>query len=110
MRTDERARVNPRGIPPTALTCARTTPTTTRCPSAPTARMSTWREDYPHEERLSRTEYDRTKRPLQIEPLELQNRVKETGQAMRSCRISLQDATPDSAPTSVAGDDSEVAR
>ncbi|MDT7613544.1 MAG: polyphosphate kinase [Pseudonocardiales bacterium] len=79
-------------------------------PVGPDGTVSTWREDHPHEERLSRTEYDRTKRPLQIEPLELQNRVKETGQAMRSCRIPLQDATPDSVPTSVAGDYSEVAR
>ncbi|MDT7709023.1 MAG: polyphosphate kinase, partial [Pseudonocardiales bacterium] len=42
--------------------------------------VDTWREAYPHEERLSRAEYDRTKRLLQIELLELQNWVKETGQ------------------------------
>jgi polyphosphate kinase 2 len=42
--------------------------------------VDTWREDYPYDERLSRDEYDRQKRLLQIELLKLQNWVKETGQ------------------------------
>jgi polyphosphate kinase len=42
--------------------------------------VDTWRQGYPYEERLSRTEYDRTKRLLQIELLKLQDWVKETGE------------------------------
>jgi polyphosphate kinase 2 len=44
------------------------------------APVDTWREGYPYDERLSRAEYDRVKRLLQIELLKLQNWVKETGQ------------------------------
>ena len=42
--------------------------------------VDTWREDYPYDERLSRDEYDRVKRLLQIELVKLQNWVKDTGQ------------------------------
>jgi polyphosphate kinase len=38
--------------------------------------VDTWREGYPYEERLSREEYERDKRLLQIELLKLQNWVK----------------------------------
>ncbi len=43
------------------------------------ARVDTWREGYPYDERLSRAEYDRVKRLLQIELLKLQNWVKQSG-------------------------------
>src|ERR1700712_2288989 len=42
--------------------------------------VNTWREDYPYEERLTRPEYEVTKRALQIELLKLQSWVKTTGQ------------------------------
>jgi polyphosphate kinase len=42
--------------------------------------IDTWREDYPYDERMSREEYEQTKRLLQIELLKLQYWVKETGQ------------------------------
>src|ERR1700712_1522728 len=42
--------------------------------------VNTWREDYPYEERLTRPEYEVTKRALQIELLKLQSWVKSTGQ------------------------------
>jgi polyphosphate kinase len=42
--------------------------------------VDTWREDYPYDERMSREEYDRTKRLLQIELIKLQNWVKECGE------------------------------
>jgi len=42
--------------------------------------VDTWREDYPYDERLSRDEYDRVKRLLQIELVKLRNWVKDTGQ------------------------------
>jgi polyphosphate kinase 2 len=42
--------------------------------------VDTWREDYPYDERLSRPEYERAKRLLQIELVKLQNWVKDTGQ------------------------------
>ena len=42
--------------------------------------VDTWREDYPYDERLSRDEYERQKRLLQIELLKLQYWVKDTGQ------------------------------
>jgi len=42
--------------------------------------VDTWREDYPYVERMSREEYDRVKRLLQIELVKLQNWVKDTGQ------------------------------
>ena len=41
--------------------------------------VETWREGYPYDERMSRAEYERTKRSLQIELLKLQNWVKESG-------------------------------
>ena len=39
-----------------------------------------WRQGYPYEAKLSRREYERTKRRLQIELLKLQAHVKDTGQ------------------------------
>ncbi len=42
--------------------------------------VDTWREDYPYDTRLSREEYERQKRLLQIELLKLQYWVKDTGQ------------------------------
>jgi polyphosphate kinase 2 len=44
--------------------------------------IETWREDYPYDERLSRAEYDRVKRLLQIELLKLQNWIKESGERL----------------------------
>ncbi|MCE7003687.1 polyphosphate kinase 2 [Kibdelosporangium philippinense] len=41
-----------------------------------------WRENYPYAERMSRDEYDRTKRLLQIELLKLQYWIKDTGGRM----------------------------
>jgi polyphosphate kinase len=41
--------------------------------------VDTWREDYPYDERLTRDEYERDKRLLQIELLKLQNWIKATG-------------------------------
>jgi polyphosphate kinase 2 (PPK2 family) len=41
--------------------------------------VDTWRERYPYDERLSRDEYERLKRRLQIELLKLQNWSKRTG-------------------------------
>ena len=41
--------------------------------------VDTWREGYPYSERMTRTEYDRTKRLLQIELIKWQNWVKSTG-------------------------------
>ncbi len=42
--------------------------------------VGTWREGYPYEERMTRSEYDVTKRLLQIELLKMQAWVKGTGQ------------------------------
>ncbi len=42
--------------------------------------VPTWRQDYPYTERMTRKEYERTKRTLQIELLKLQSWVKDTGQ------------------------------
>lgn len=42
--------------------------------------VDTWREEYPYEERMSRREYEVTKRRLQIELLKLQKWSKQTGQ------------------------------
>ena len=42
--------------------------------------VDTWREGYPYDERLSRDEYDLTKRLLQIELIKLQNWVKDRGE------------------------------
>jgi polyphosphate kinase 2 len=44
------------------------------------ARTGTWREGYPYDQRMSRREYERIKRSLQIELLKLQSWVKDTGQ------------------------------
>ncbi len=41
--------------------------------------VDTWRQDYPYDERMSRSEYAATKRALQIELLKLQGWVKATG-------------------------------
>lgn len=42
--------------------------------------IQTWREGYPYDQRMSRHEYEHTKRSLQIELLKLQNWVKDAGQ------------------------------
>jgi polyphosphate kinase 2 len=42
--------------------------------------VDTWRENYPYDQKVKRSEYERTKRVLQIELLKLQRWVKETGQ------------------------------
>jgi len=42
--------------------------------------VDTWREEYPYDERMSRREYEVTKRRLQIELLKLQKWTKQTGQ------------------------------
>ena len=42
--------------------------------------VDTWREDYPYDDRMSRREYEITKRKLQIELLKLQKWTKQTGQ------------------------------
>ncbi|WP_214367230.1 polyphosphate kinase 2 [Pseudonocardia sp. H11422] len=42
--------------------------------------VDTWREGYPYAERMTRAEYNRLKRPLQIELLKLQYWVKDTEQ------------------------------
>ena len=44
------------------------------------ATLPAWREGYPYAEKMSRKEYERTKRQLQIELLKLQVWVKDTGQ------------------------------
>jgi polyphosphate kinase 2 len=44
--------------------------------------VDTWREDYPYDERMARSEYEQTKRLLQIELLKLQNWIKESGQRL----------------------------
>ncbi len=43
------------------------------------APVDTWREGYPYDERMSRRDYEFTKRLLQIELLKLQSHVKEVG-------------------------------
>ena len=45
-------------------------------------RVDTWREGYPYDERLSRADYDRDKRLLQIELLKLQRWVKDQGRLL----------------------------
>jgi polyphosphate kinase 2 len=42
-------------------------------------RLETWRENFPYRERMTRPEYDRTKRQLQIELLKLQSWIKNNG-------------------------------
>jgi polyphosphate kinase 2 len=44
--------------------------------------VETWREGYPYPDRMSREEYDREKRLLQIELLKLQNWIKATGEKL----------------------------
>ena len=44
-------------------------------------RVDTWRDGYPYEERMSRDEYERIKRSLQIELLKWQNWTKDTPKA-----------------------------
>jgi len=44
--------------------------------------VETWREDYPYDQRMSRADYDREKRLLQIELLKLQNWIKESGERL----------------------------
>jgi len=44
--------------------------------------VDTWREGYPYPERMTRAEYDASKRSLQVELLKLQNWVKESGQKL----------------------------
>jgi polyphosphate kinase 2 len=45
-------------------------------------RIETWREGYPYDQRLPRSEYEREKRRLQIQLLRLQGWVKDTGQQL----------------------------
>ena len=45
-------------------------------------RVDTWREGYPYDERMSRADYDRDKRLLQIELLKLQRWVKAEGRLL----------------------------
>jgi polyphosphate kinase len=42
--------------------------------------VDTWREDYPHAEKMPRHVYEYLKRPLQVELVKLQNWVKDTGE------------------------------
>ena len=44
--------------------------------------IETWREGYPYSERMSRSEYETTKRLLQIELLKAQAWIRETGQKL----------------------------
>ena len=44
--------------------------------------VDTWREGYPYPERMTRAEYDVSKRRLQVELLKLQNWVKESGEKL----------------------------
>ncbi len=44
--------------------------------------VDTWREDYPYDERMDRSEYERIKRLLQIELLKLQNWIRDSGERM----------------------------
>ena len=44
--------------------------------------IETWREGYPYDARITRLEYERTKRLLQIELLKLQSWVKESGRRL----------------------------
>jgi polyphosphate kinase len=43
------------------------------------SRVDTWREDYPYEARMSRRQYEKAKRALQIELLKLQLSIKSAG-------------------------------
>jgi len=44
--------------------------------------VDTWREGYPYQERMDRTDYEREKRLLQIELLKLQNWIKSSGERL----------------------------
>ena len=44
--------------------------------------VDTWRESYPYDQRMHRTEYEQDKRLLQIELLKLQNWIKATGERL----------------------------
>ena len=44
--------------------------------------MATWRDNYPYEQRMSRADYDRTKRLLQIELLKAQTWIKDVGRRL----------------------------
>ncbi|WP_436839904.1 polyphosphate kinase 2 [Streptomyces albogriseolus] len=44
--------------------------------------IETWRENHPYDRKVRRSEYERTKRVLQIELLKMQRWVKDTGQRM----------------------------
>ena len=44
--------------------------------------IETWREGYPYDERMSRAEYETTKRLLQIELLNAQSWIRDTGQKL----------------------------
>jgi polyphosphate kinase 2 len=44
--------------------------------------IEAWREGYPYDERMTRAEYERIKRSLQIELLKMQSWVRETGQRL----------------------------
>ncbi len=46
------------------------------------APIETWRENHPYDRKIRRSEYERTKRVLQIELLKMQRWVKDTGQRM----------------------------
>jgi polyphosphate kinase len=48
--------------------------------ATPTHHSQTWREDYPYDHKMSRHEYEQSKRSLQIELLKMQSWVKQTGQ------------------------------
>ena len=43
-------------------------------------RVTTWRENYPYEDRLERPEYERQKRALQVELLKMQEWIQDGGQ------------------------------
>jgi polyphosphate kinase 2 len=42
--------------------------------------VTTWKQDYPYQERMTRDEYEKEKRALQIELLKMQSWAKDTGQ------------------------------
>src|SRR5450631_755871 len=48
-------------------------------------RVDTWREDYPYDDRLERSEYEHRKRALQVELLKMQQWIQDEGQ--RVCVI-----------------------
>ncbi len=50
--------------------------------------ITTWQQGYPYTERMSREEYERTKRPLQIELLKMQSWVKDSGRVHSQIPLS----------------------